>query len=634
MLPVGTVLKGTYRIERFLSSGGFGNTYVAVHVGFDKIVAVKEFFMKGVTHRETDGVTVEISNNENRAVFGEQLKKFRKEALRLWKLNNRHIVSVHGLFDANGTAYYVMDYIGGESLAALLKRIDHPLPENEVMGILSQILDALGFVHHQGLLHLDLKPANIMLDEGGRVRLIDFGASKQLSPRGGASSTSAITYTKGFAPREQMEQNTEKFGPWTDLYALGATLYCLLTNKKSPLPSDIDDDGTKDKHVALPFPKGVSAQTRQLVLKLMSTNRLRRPQSVEEVLDEFGTICGMEVANEDSEETETLVLDKKKDNNPDETIQVTKELKKEAPSNVWRKVSFLLANTRRTLRRGFNMVLVLAVLSIAVLVTIKFCRGGLNKDVTASVTPKVSVQDSLRAVLDSIPMVFVEGGTFNMGRTENIDVLDWDRLHKVTLSDYYIGKTEVTQDQWMAVMGKNPSRFKGGNLPVENVTYTDVISFLGKLNQMTGKNYRLPTESEWEYAAIGGNKSKGYIFSGSNDVGEVAWYKSNSNSSTHPVAAKAPNALGIYDMSGNVNEWCSDLYLTYPSTPQVNPKGGVQDHEEYRHIIRGGGWNNHQNACENTCRTDGGAESKKHDALGLRLVCDAEKSSNNNTKQE
>ena len=283
MLPVGSILKGTYRIERYLSSGGFGNTYVAVHVGFRETVAIKEFFMKGVTHRDSDGTTVGVSNRDNETVFGEQLEKFRKEARRLRILRNNHIVAVHDLFDENGTAYYVMDYIDGESLASRLRRLGHPLSEEEVMGYLPQMLDALECAHHEGFLHLDLKPANVMLDKEGQIRLIDFGASKQLSQNGGASATSSISYTKGYAPREQMEENLEKFGPWTDLYALGATLYNLLTNSKPTLPSNIDDDFSPDKHIALPFPENVSESTRNLVLRFMTTNRMRRPQSVEEV---------------------------------------------------------------------------------------------------------------------------------------------------------------------------------------------------------------------------------------------------------------------------------------------------------------------------------------------------------------
>ena len=286
MLRVGTILHGTYRIDRYLSSGGFGNTYVATHVDFDETYAIKEFFMKGVTQRDSDSITISVSNSMNRESFLQQKEKFKKEARRLRQLDSPYIVRVHDLFEENGTAYYVMDYVDGENLSERLKRTGHPMSEAEVNSILPQILDALKTVHDAGMWHLDLKPANIMLDKSGQVKLIDFGASKQLdAQKGGATTSTAISYTNGYAPREQMEQNYDKFGPWTDIYALGATLYNLLTNKRPPLPTDIDDDITADKHEALPFPKGISDDIKTCVLQMMKTNRLQRPQSIMAIMD-------------------------------------------------------------------------------------------------------------------------------------------------------------------------------------------------------------------------------------------------------------------------------------------------------------------------------------------------------------
>lgn len=283
MLKVSTILHGTYRIDSYLSSGGFGNTYVATNIEFDERVAIKEFFMKGVTQRDENQTTVSVSNSENTNSFLEQKEKFKKEARRIRQLNNPHIVRVHDLFEENGTAYYVMDYVDGENLAGRLKRTGKPMTEDEVNQILPQILDALKSIHNAGIWHLDLKPANIMVDKAGNVKLIDFGASKQLNAqKGGATTSTAISYTNGYAPREQMEQNYDKFGPWTDIYALGATLYNLLTNKRPPLPTDIDDDMSEDKHLALPFPEGVGG-LRFLVLQMMKTNRLQRPQNVDAI---------------------------------------------------------------------------------------------------------------------------------------------------------------------------------------------------------------------------------------------------------------------------------------------------------------------------------------------------------------
>lgn len=282
MLKVGTMLfNGKYRVDQYLASGGFGNTYVATDTAFDEKVAIKELFIKGVCGRDARTSGISISLTENQRAFSAQQEKFRKEARRLRKLSNPHIVSVHDLFDENGTSYYVMDYVEGESLSARQKRTKKPMKESELMLILPQILDALECVHNEGIWHLDLKPANIMIDAKGNVQVIDFGASKQLKNANGdsLSTSSAMAYTPGYASSEQMEQKIEKFGPWTDLYSLGATLYNLLTMKQPPSPSDIDEDS----RTALQLPAGVSKKTERLILWLMKPNRKMRPQSVADV---------------------------------------------------------------------------------------------------------------------------------------------------------------------------------------------------------------------------------------------------------------------------------------------------------------------------------------------------------------
>ena len=280
--PNTTLQGGKYRIERVLGQGGFGITYLARNTVFDIDVAIKEFFMKDENDR--DGSSVTMPNTTKQELFYGQMEKFKKEAKRMFAIKNEHIIGVQDLFEENGTAYYVMDYVDGENLAERLKRTGKPMSEQEVRDILPQILDALKAVHDAGIWHLDLKPANIMLDKSGNVKLIDFGASKQLNAqKGGATTSTAISYTNGYAPREQMEQNYDKFGPWTDIYALGATLYNLLTNKRPPLPSDIDDDMSEDKHVALPMPSYISENMKGLELWLMQTNRLKRPQSIAEL---------------------------------------------------------------------------------------------------------------------------------------------------------------------------------------------------------------------------------------------------------------------------------------------------------------------------------------------------------------
>ena len=219
----------------------------------------------------------------------------------------------------------------------------------------------------------------------------------------------------------------------------------------------------------------------------------------------------------------------------------------------------------------------------------------------------------------SFEMVRVEGGTFRMGATsEQEDDADSDEkpVHSVTLSSYYIGKTEVTQALWQAVMGSNPSNFKGADLPVECVSWNDCQEFIQKLNRLTGRNFRLPTEAEWEFACRGGNNSRGYKYSGSNDIDNVAWYWDNSGGKTHPVGTKAPNELGIYDMSGNVWEWCSDWYANYTSNSQTNPSGPQSG---LSRVFRGGSWDNSARICRSSLRLNNTPKNRYH-ILGLRLA--------------
>lgn len=191
-------------------------------------------------------------------------------------------------------------------------------------------------------------------------------------------------------------------------------------------------------------------------------------------------------------------------------------------------------------------------------------------------------------IIPDIEMVVVEGGTFTMGFDANETEHAYETpKHQVTLSTYSIGKYEVTQELWEAVMGENPSISKGENLPVENVSWHDIQTFIKKLNKLTGK-YRLPTEAEWEFAARGGYLSKGYYFIGcnENEIDKTAWHHHNSDKHTHKVGLLNPNELGIYDMGGNVSEWVSDWFGHYSEKPQVNPKGAKKS--DIGKIIRGG----------------------------------------------
>jgi formylglycine-generating enzyme required for sulfatase activity len=219
-------------------------------------------------------------------------------------------------------------------------------------------------------------------------------------------------------------------------------------------------------------------------------------------------------------------------------------------------------------------------------------------------------------------MMYVKGGTFMMGSDAPDAEKDEKPVHEVTLSDYYIGQTEVTQKLWKLVMGNNnnPSANQGDELPVTNISRADCQTFVEKLSELTGLRFRLPTEAEWEYAARGGQNSKGYVYAGSNDINEVAWYPSNCQK-PQAVGQKKPNELGIYDMSGNVYEFCYDWYGAYPAEPQTNPQGPSAASNGYR-SCRGGCWQKQNKGDDASyCRiANRGHDIKGNERIGLRIV--------------
>ncbi|MBR1689012.1 MAG: formylglycine-generating enzyme family protein [Prevotella sp.] len=242
--------------------------------------------------------------------------------------------------------------------------------------------------------------------------------------------------------------------------------------------------------------------------------------------------------------------------------------------------------------------------------------------------PKPKPKPQPQAVLTPLPdetitvngvsfvMKGVQGGTFQMGSNESEADSGEKPVHQVTVSSFRIGQTEVTQELWQAVMGANPSYFKGNRRPVEKVSWNDCQDFIRELNRLTGRRFRLPTEAEWEYAACGGNRSSGSKYSGSFSVDNVAWYTSNSGNQTHEVGTKQPNELGLYDMSGNVWEWCNDWYGSYGSTSKTNPAGPSSGSDR---VFRGGGWGSNARGCCVSIRGDWKPDGRSRD-LGLRLA--------------
>ena len=285
--PNTTLQGGKYRIDKVLGQGGFGITYLAMQTSLNRKVAIKELFIggNGQAINERRGNMVVVTNSVNQASFNQQKEKFKKEALRLANLNHPNLVKVHDFFEENGTAYYVMDYIDGESLRTKLNR-EGVLSEGLVLKYLQQLLPALDVAHKQSIWHLDIKPENIMVDRNGRAYLIDFGASKHVEPNSTLTTSLALAYTPGYCPPELLDLSNETpeyymlaikdIGPWTDIYALGATMYNLLTDSIPPSSNRLYKDGSN----AFSFPSNISSSTRDLIIWMMKPDREDRPQSV------------------------------------------------------------------------------------------------------------------------------------------------------------------------------------------------------------------------------------------------------------------------------------------------------------------------------------------------------------------
>ena len=277
-LKQGALLKnGEYRIEMVLGQGGFGITYLGVQTSLGRKVAIKEFFMKGVCERDANNSQVSISNADNKGLVACYREKFLKEARSIASLEHRSIVPIIDVFECNGTAYYVMKHLGGGSLADKVK--GGALPEAVAVRYICQVAEALDFVHSQRMMHLDVKPANILLDDNGNAVLIDFGLAKQYDSEGQQTSTTPVCISHGYAPMEQYRRGgVSEFSPATDIYSLGATLYKLVIGSTPPEASDVNDDG-------LPaLPDSISPAVRGAIEAAMQPRRRDRPQSIAEFL--------------------------------------------------------------------------------------------------------------------------------------------------------------------------------------------------------------------------------------------------------------------------------------------------------------------------------------------------------------
>ena len=619
-LPIGTYLASKqYRVTKHLGEGGFGKTYL-VENSFGKQYVIKEFYIADCCTRSGD-FTVTVEPATKQQVFDDQGTKFRNEACRLNEFSHPNIVKVSALFEENNTHYYVMDYIDGMSLEQKIK--NGKLSEQQILKYLEDILNALDYIHEKGIVHYDLKPGNIMLDKNDNAILIDFGSSKHFNTQSLNETYMGTTYppfTPGFAPFEQIHGKKEEMGRHSDIYALGATLYKLYTRKNPPTLNEVASQGIPDIPNASPLMQSIIKKA----MAFLAKDRIRNVAEFRALLSGGEQPCQSSV------------------------ITVTQPAKDEVTVSRTEKKSLSIKEhltPKRLIAAGAILFAIISIFAISKKCSTPRVSTGVNEKQdtiqtilangdTAFITSlgdtiemreKVIFTETVNGV--SFKMIAVDGGAFNMGSNDSEACSNEKPVHSVTLSDYYIGETEVTQGLWEAVMGTTirQQRDKVGadwslvgegiNYPMYYVSWDECQDFIKKLNQLTGKTFRLPTEAEWEYAARGGNKSKGYKYSGSNTIGDVAWYdvnacdvgSSSSNYGTHQVGTKQPNELGIYDMSGNVWEWCSDWYDEdyYSSSPSTNPTGPHNKEGKYSfRVLRGGCWFNDAQCCRVVKRND------------------------------
>lgn len=481
------------------------------------------------------------------------------------KLRHPHIVAYTDFGrDAGMDRYYlVMDYIEGQTLRGLmLARSNQPMPLADCLNYLLPVAQALDFTHAQGIAHQDIKPENILIRQrDNQVFVVDFGLSRSirhtLSIKGKASEDN-ISGTLPYMSPEQYKGKPPK--AQTDNWAVGVILYELLAGEH---PFNGHDWASYKEIVCNEWPEriaGLSDGQWQKLLQLLAKEREQRPEKLVDFLKSM---------------TE-----------PEPKV----EPKVEA----------------------------------------KVASGGQPKTYTE---PKTGME-----------FIWVEGGRFQMGSKSGSS--DEEPVHWVKVAGFYMAKYPITQGQWKALMdGANPSHFKkGDDYPVENISWDDVTKiylsklnkegddcpveniswdyvtkiYLSKLNQLGNGTYRLPTEAEWEYAARSGGKAETYA--GSENLDKVGWYDGNSGGSTHPVGKKQPNGLGLYDMSGNVWEWCLDWYDSYPSSPEVNPLDNPRgpDSGSYR-VRRGGSWGSSAKYCRTAHRHVCTPDDRYYN-LGFRLV--------------
>ncbi len=580
MLTAGTVLQARYVVDRPLGRGGMGAVYFAVDRRLGKPVAVKQ------------------------ALVAPDLRdSFEREARLLAGLRHAGLPGVTDYFVDAGDEFLVMDYVPGEDLSVILDRTRRPFEVATVVAWADELLDTLEYLHgqHPPVVHRDIKPSNIKLTDTGNVMLLDFGIAKGAIAGVTQGNRSLYGYSLAYAPFEQIQGSgtTER----SDLYALGATLYHLLTGV-APVDAATRAlarvEGKPDPLLPLVrLNAGVPAYVSAIVHRAMAISASERPATAAELRAAF-----REAASGEETIVESAFV-----HSPQDTVvesDATHPRTVKEPSNRPAAGETVTVPRESLSGAAAALVLVVVVAAVGLAVLHRIWMGSAKPEQPPASRPQVGTAPQAPAIEEAR----IRAGEFVMG-SDTGDRFEQPR-HRVRITrDFYLMKYEVTQRAWQMVMGSNPSATKGDDLPVENVSWDECQTFIRKLNELTGRRYRLPTEAEWEYACRAGTTGD---HAGNPDA--MAWHVDNSGRATHVVGRKLPNAWGLYDMNGNVAEWCQDWHGLYSNEDQVDPHGPSAGTSR---IIRGGDRSSIAMTCTSATRSNRGPGARL-DGTGFRLA--------------
>jgi len=557
--------KGQYKIIDTLGQGGFGITYLAQDHKRKKQVAIKSLNVSFLKQRYRD----KYGNTDSFGEFlAQEQDKFNTEAMVLATFDHPHIVKVYPeLFQENGLSCMVMEYVKGKNLEQYLYA-NGVFSESAGLEIIKGIGEALIYIHGRNYLHRDIKPANILLRESdNKAILIDFGLAREVNFAELMSLTNAKTPV--FAPPEQFE-NRSNFTPALDIYALAATLYVIIAVHEPPfipLPSPyLNAKIMLDMKMAIEPPQKYNSQISQKVNDAILKGMELDYQNRPQSITEWFTFLGIQSQN-----------------------------------NHLKTFTFEVVTTN--------------------------AKGSIINRRNHSAN--YFVEDLGNGV--KLEMVEIPAGTFYMGSPENEE----GRLnheipqHLVTVPGFFIGKYPLTQAQYQAIIGKNPARFKGANRPVEKVSWNDAARFCQKLSQKTGKNYKLPSEAQWEYACRAGTTTPFYfgesitpdLVNCNGNSPYAAAPKGQYRKQTTDVGAFPPNAFGLYDMHGNVWELCEDDWQKNYVNAPINGSALISLNANIK-LLRGGSWYLNPGNCRSASRTSTNLVYY-HYTIGFRVVCSA-----------